>query len=616
MENIVFSEQISGQDVFCLPDDRYQTDPRQIVLDASDPSKLRFRLVQWLAAAPDRETSRQRKQEVASTLKISTRQVERLLRRFHAGELDEENSEVRADKGSHRVDPYWVEYIQKAYEQGNKSGRMSPSDVAREVKRHAIVDRHLEDGQFPHPATVFRVLKPLVERSRIRKKTRNPGSGSWMVLETRNGKSLKIEFSNQILQSDHTKLDVLVVDRDGEVVGRPWLTTVVDSYSSCILGYFLGMKQPGSHEVTLALRHAALPKHYPDSYELVRSWDVGDLPIQYFFTDGGKDLARSKHIQKVGQQFGFACELRARPCQGGIVERLFGTINTRVLKGLPGYTGSNVQERPEDAEKTACLTIKDVEKILVGFFCDAYNQEAYPKDVSMSRFERWLKGMGGHLPESIDERALDICLMKEMRRVVQAHGSVQFENLIYRSEVLRSHIGQQVILLVDPDNICCLQAYGYDSNEFIATLDAINLEYQDLTLDELKRMNKKRSKAGQKIDNYSTLVDLGRRDRLVEERKKSKKERQRESHLERRKVAKSELPENSKVIEMKAHRPSPEKKVSQAKVPIKATPIVQPALVETPLIEAAPVAPPLPTPEPQPRIRFGAAPKKQTYGDW
>ncbi len=314
MENIVFSEQISGQDTFCLPDDRYQTDPRQIVLDASDPAKLRFRLVQWLAAAPDRETYRQRKQEVASTLKVSVRQVERLLRRFQVGELDEENSAVRADKGSHRVDPSWVEYIQKAYEQGNKTGRMSPSDVAREVKRHAIVDRHLEDGQYPHQATVFRVLKPLVERSRIRKKIRNPGSGSWMVLETRNGKSLKIEFSHQILQSDHTKLDVLVVDRDDEVIGRPWLTTVVDSYSSCILGYFLGMKQPGSHEVTLALRHAALPKQYPDDYELVRSWDVGGLPIQYFFTDGGKDLARSKHIQKVGQKLGFFCELRARPC--------------------------------------------------------------------------------------------------------------------------------------------------------------------------------------------------------------------------------------------------------------------------------------------------------------
>jgi hypothetical protein len=26
------------------------------VLDASDPAKLRFRLVEWLAAAPDRET--------------------------------------------------------------------------------------------------------------------------------------------------------------------------------------------------------------------------------------------------------------------------------------------------------------------------------------------------------------------------------------------------------------------------------------------------------------------------------------------------------------------------------------------------------------------------------
>ncbi len=86
------------------------------------------------------------------------------------------------------------------------------------------------------------------------------------------------------------------------------------------------------------------------------------------------------------------------------MERLFGTINTRVLEALPGSVGRDVPNRPEDAEKTACLTIKDLEKILVGFFCDAYNHEAYPKDKSMTRFERWLKGMGGHLPEAIDER--------------------------------------------------------------------------------------------------------------------------------------------------------------------------------------------------------------------
>ncbi|WP_242065051.1 hypothetical protein [Nostoc sp. FACHB-133] len=60
---------------------------------------------------------------------------------------------------------------------------------------------------------------------------------------------------------------------------------------------------------------------------------------------------RSKHLKAIGKKLGFKCEPRDRPPEGGIVERLFGTINTQVLKDLPGYTGSNVQERPKMQRK-------------------------------------------------------------------------------------------------------------------------------------------------------------------------------------------------------------------------------------------------------------------------
>jgi putative transposase len=50
-----------------------------------------------------------------------------------------------------------------------------------------------------------------------------------------------------------------------------------------------------------------------------------------------------------------------------------------VLKGLPGYTGSCVEERPKHAEETACLTWRDLKKILTGFLCDSYNHDEHPK---------------------------------------------------------------------------------------------------------------------------------------------------------------------------------------------------------------------------------------------
>jgi putative transposase len=70
--------------------------------------------------------------------------------------------------------------------------------------------------------------------------------GDRLLITTREGIELAIEWSNQVWQCDHTKVDVLVVDQSGEVLGRPWLTIVVDTYSRCIMGLHLGFDAPSA----------------------------------------------------------------------------------------------------------------------------------------------------------------------------------------------------------------------------------------------------------------------------------------------------------------------------------------------------------------------------------
>lgn len=158
----------------------------------------------------------------------------------------------------------------------------------------------------------------------------------------------------------------MLVDQHGELLDRPWLTTVVDTYSRCIMGINLGFDAPSSQVVALALRHAILPKQYGSEYGLHEEWGTYGKP-EYFYTDGGKDF-RSNHLQQIGVQLGFVCHLRDRPSEGGIVERPFGTFNTDFFSTLPGYTGSNVQERPEQAQKEACLTLRELEHRFIAFF--------------------------------------------------------------------------------------------------------------------------------------------------------------------------------------------------------------------------------------------------------
>jgi len=145
-------------------------------------------------------------------------------------------------------------------------------------------------------------------------------------------------------------------------------------------------------------------------------------------------------------------------------------------------------------------------------------------------------------------------LMKEEQRVVQAHGSVYFENLTYRCEELRSLKGEYVTLTYDPDHILTLyiysQATGDKAGEFIGYAHAINMDTQNLSLDELKQLNKVRSNAKREHSNYDALLALDKRQKLVEERKQEKKERQRSEQRKLRGKSK----QNSKVVGLRKDR--------------------------------------------------------------
>lgn len=481
----------------------------------------------------------------------------------------------------------------------------------REVQRHAVIDLRHEEGDHPHPATIYRILKPLIERQKRKQKIRNPGSGSYLAVETRDGKLLRANFSNQIIQCDHTKLDIRIIDEEGTLLEwRPWLTTVVDTFSSCLIGYHLWHKQPGSHEVALTLRHAILPKQFPFDGEFEKPAYPYGAPLQYFFTDGGKDLSKSKLIKAIGKKLGFQCELRDRPTQGGITERPFKTVNTEVLEALYGHI-SKEKEGAERAEKEACFTFEDLDKMLAEFFFLDYNHQPYPRDKRETRYGRWFRGMGNKLPELIDERNLDICLMKEQQRIVQAHGSVYFENLTYRCKELRSLKGEYVTLRYDPDHILTLYVYRQTTSdeveEFIGYAHAINMDTQDLSLDELEQLNKLQSKAKREHSNYNALLALDRRQKRSEQRKQEKKERQRSEQKKLRGKSK----QNSKVVEIRKERAG--KSVNSAEsielLPERVT--SEQMKPESPISPSQPVEPTTSTPPSEERHSI-VIPKNQT----
>ena len=369
--------------------------------------------------------------------------------------------------------------------------------------------------------TGYRVLQPLIEKQEKKKSIRSPGwRGTQLSLKTRIGQDLSVEYSNHVWQCDHTRADILLVDRYGELLGRPWLTTVVDTYSRCIVGFNLGFDAPSS------LRHGILPKKYGHEYQLNEEWGTYGKP-EHFYTDGGKDF-RSSHLEQISVQLNFVCHLRDRPSEGGIVERPFKTFNSEFFSTLPGYTGSNVQERPEEAEKEACLTLRELEKKLVRYLVDNYNQRIDARMGDQTRFQRWDSGLIAN-PDVISERELDICLMKQAKRSVQRGGYLQFENLMYRGENLARYAGESVILRFDPRDITTVLVYQREGNQeiFVTRAFAMDLETEQMSLDEAKTSSKRIRETGKTLSNRSILSEVRER-HIFPKAKKSKKERYKE----------------------------------------------------------------------------------------
>ena len=64
-----------------------------------------------------------------------------------------------------------------------------------------------------------------------------------------------------LVQIDHTWMDVVVVDREWRLpIGRPWLTLAIDVASRAVAGFSVSLEAPSALSVSLVLSHGVLPK--------------------------------------------------------------------------------------------------------------------------------------------------------------------------------------------------------------------------------------------------------------------------------------------------------------------------------------------------------------------
>lgn len=242
---------------------------------------------------------------------------------------------------------------------------------------------------------------------------------------------------NDRWEIDHTPIDVLLVDEEtGEVIGRPWLTVVIDRFSRMIVSFVLHLLPPTMETVLLAIERAITPKQaFLERFPEVKSdWPAHGFPMRLVPDNGAEFHARGlmKSFAEMGVEVLFPPS--RSPKHKATVERFFRTLCTGLIHGLPGTTFSNTRQRGDyPAEELACFTFRQFEKVLTQWIVDVYHNTAHRGLYNKTPLDRWKESQITrtiHLPRDLDD--LEAMLSARAERTLHHYG-VEISGIKYNS---------------------------------------------------------------------------------------------------------------------------------------------------------------------------------------
>lgn len=332
----------------------------------------------------------------------------------------------------------------------------------------------------------YAVIKARYGERIARQTTKTFGSGS------------PVERPLQRVEVDNTPLDILVIDeRTGLVLGRPWITVMIDKYSRMIIGYYLSFRKPSAESVLRCLRHAILPKTYVhDRYpEIGGEWLCYGL-IEDLYCDNGLEF-HAKDLEAACASLGIHviyCPTRS-PHLKGTIERFLKTLNYGLLHKLPGTTFAKYDKRADyDTVGRAALTFQQLEEILHRWMIDVYFVD-FHRGINTAPIQRWLEGVRLHpprLPPSVDH--LKVYLGKVERRVITKNG-IDLHGLQYDSDAISDlyarYPKQEFTVRTDLDNIETIYVLDEEKKIYLEATCTTPGYAKGLTIEQHKSIQKK-----------------------------------------------------------------------------------------------------------------------------
>jgi putative transposase len=322
------------------------------------------------------------------------------------------------------------------------------------------------------------------------------------------------------VEVDHTLLDVIVKVRD-VILGRPWLTVLIDRYSRMILGFAIDFVAPSWVSVMQALRHAVMPK----DEELKRWAAFGGAPFVFewpcfgapdvLYVDRGREFHSASMIATEACLNMRICDLpKASGDKKGKVESLFNRMNKELIHTLDGATLSNPKKRGAyDPVRNAMYSPDDIRYLVTRYIVDYHNRTRHPGTGEIPA-ERWRRGMDevGLKPAPPRELLAPIT-GKVLNRKLRDDG-VRYNKLRWNSNAfraLRERIGPpyDVLIRIDPLDITTAYILDPESHKWIEGELKAESDVEKLTLSQYETLRNVLNETAIVDDDYELKIAKG-----------------------------------------------------------------------------------------------------------
>lgn len=422
----------------------YSTQKHVLAKDKDwDTAVKRFEIITPLLENPSRCLEDVKR--VSEESLISTATIYRWISKFEeTGLVSSLLRTPRSDKGKGRISKEVDEVIDLMIsEHYLKPERLSVLKLYRLIREEC----HSLELDAPDKNTVYSRVEAINSRELVTK--RFSAKKAREKFEPLRGNFPGADFPNAVIQIDHTKVDLIVVDEVHRLpIGRAFLTLAIDVTTKMVTGFCITLDPPSALSAGLCIAHAVGRKeHWLAKRDIFAEWPIYGK-MRKIHMDNAKEF-RGNMLNRATEEHGILTEFRPKgqPNYGPHIERAFRTF-MKECQSLPGTTFSNVQAKAEyDSEGNACMTINEFEAWFTVFIVYCYHHRAHKGicDVPpIKLYQKYIFGSdtqpGIGLPEPIlDEEKFKLDFTPYVERTIQRDG-VTINNIQYYSPVLRQWI--------------------------------------------------------------------------------------------------------------------------------------------------------------------------------